>query len=311
MSSNADKNSLYNKFILKNSGSAPSGSKSSSSSTSNSIFSESNSLISKVAFLLLVIFGFIIALRLGIMLLSVLFNRGQNPHLINGMVDATQSLVINQNPNVKGSKTISRSMNKSGGIEFTWSVWIYVNGIDTSGNRFNSSNAGVYRHIFSKGTDIFLPNGLNFPNNAPGLYLTPYKNELLVIMNTNEVINEEIRIPDIPLNKWVNVIIKCVNTTLDVYINGVITKSTNLSGVPKQNYGNVYVAMNGGFNGYISNLWYYSKALNSVDIQKIAFRGPTTKTNISNTSSSGLQLRFPNYLSLRWYFADSRNEFNP
>jgi hypothetical protein len=308
MSSNSDKNSLYNKFTLKNSGSNPSGSK--STSTSNSIFSESNSLISKVAFLLLVIFGFIIALRLGIILLTSIFKRGQNPHLINGMVDATQSLVINQNPNLKGAKTVPRSINQSGGIEFTWSVWIYVNGIDTSGNRFNSSNAGVYRHIFSKGTDSFLPNGLNFPNNAPGLYLTPYKNELLLLMNTNDVINEEIRIPDIPLNKWVNVIVRCVNTTLDVYINGVITKSTNLSGVPKQNYGNVYVAMNGGFNGYISNLWYFSKALNSADIQRIAFRGPSTKTNTSNTNSSGLQLRYPNYLSLRWYFADSRNEFN-
>jgi len=245
------------------------------------------------------------------MLMSSIFSRSQNPHLINGMVDATQSLVINQNPSIKGSKMVPRSINKSGGIEFTWSIWIYVNGIDTSGNRLNSGNSGVYRHIFSKGTDSFLPNGLNFPNNAPGLYLTPYKNELLVIMNTNQVINEEIKIPDIPLNKWVNVIIKCVNTTLDIYINGVITKSTNLSGVPKQNYGNVYVAMNGGFNGYISNLWYFSKALNSVDIQQIAFRGPTTKTNISNTGSSGLQLRYPNYLSLRWYFADSRNEFNP
>lgn len=308
MSSNSDKNSLYNKFTLKNTGSNPSGSK--STSTSNSIFSESNSLISKVAFLLLVIFGFIIALRLGITLLSAIFKRGQNPHLINGMVDATQSLVINQNPSVKGAKTVPRSINQSGGIEFTWSVWIYVNGIDTSGNRFNSSSSGVHRHIFSKGTDSFLPNGLNFPNNAPGLYLTPYKNELLLLMNTNDVINEEIRIPDIPLNKWVNVIIRCVNTTLDVYINGIITKSTNLSGVPKQNYGNVYVAMNGGFNGYISNLWYFSRALNSSDIQRIAFRGPTTKTNTSNTSSSGLQLRYPNYLSLRWYFADSRNEFN-
>ena len=307
MSSSADKNSLYNKFTLKSSGSTPSG----STSTSNSIFSESNSLISKVAFLLLVIFGFIIALRLGITLITALFTGGQNPHLINGMVDATQSLVINQNPKIKGSKTVARSINQNGGIEFTWSVWIYVNGIDTSGNRFNSNSAGAYRHIFSKGTDSFLPNGLNFPNNAPGLYLTPYKNELLLLMNTNDVINEEIKIPDIPLNKWVNVIIKCVNTTLDVYINGVITKSTNLSGVPKQNYGNVYVAMNGGFNGFISNLWYFSRALNSVDIQNIAFRGPSTKTNKSNTGLSGLQLRFPNYLSLRWYFADSKNGYNP
>jgi hypothetical protein len=303
MSSKPDSN-FYNKFTSKSSGSTPSGS-------SNSIFSESNSLISKVAFLLLVIFGFIIGLRLGITLIANFFKSKQNPHLINGMVDASQSLVIYQDPSMKGAKTIMRSINQSGGIEFTWSIWIYVNGIDPSGNSGNSGTSGTYKHIFSKGTDTFLSNGLNFPNNAPGLYLTPYKNELMVIMNTNEIINEEIIIPDIPLNKWLNVIIRCNNTTVDVYINGVITKSTNLSGVPKQNYGNVYVAMNGGFNGYISNLWYYNRALNSVDIQNIAFRGPSTKLQVNNSNSSGLQLRFPNYLSLRWYFAGSKNGYNP
>ena len=301
MSSNSDSNSFYNKFTLKNSGSNPSGS-------SNSIFSESNSLISKVAFLLLVIFGFIIALRLGIILMTNIFKSKQNPHLINGMVDGTQSLVIQQDPKKKGSKTVLRSVNQSDGIEFTWSVWIYVNGIDLSGN---SVDSGKYRHIFSKGTDYFLSNGLNFPNNAPGLYLTPYKNELLVIMNTNEIINEEILIQDIPLNKWLNVIIRCNNTTVDVYINGIITKSTNLSGVPKQNYGNVYVAMNGGFNGYISNLWYYSNALNSSKIHNIVSRGPSTKLKLNNSALSGLQLKFPNYLSLRWYFAGSENGYNP
>jgi hypothetical protein len=54
-------------------------------------------------------------------------------------------------------------------------------------------------------------------------------------MNTFNVINEEITIPDVPLNKWVNVIIRCQNTTLDVYINGTITRSVELTGVPKQN----------------------------------------------------------------------------
>jgi hypothetical protein len=226
MSSNPDSNSFYNKFTLKSSGSTPSG-------NSNSIFSESNSLISKVAFLLLVIFGFIIALRLGITLIANIFKSSQNPHLINGMVDATQSLVIYQDPKMKGAKTIMRSINESNGIEFTWSVWIYVNGIDPSGN---SGNSGAHRHIFSKGTDSFLSNGLNFPNNAPGLYIAPNTNALVVMMNTFNNINEETVIPDIPLNKWVNVIIRCQNNKLDIYINGTITRSVQLLGVPKQNY---------------------------------------------------------------------------
>ena len=294
--SSKNNSNFYNKFTLKSSGSTPSGS-------SNSVFSESNSLISKVAFLLLVIFGFIIALRLGIALLANLF-KFKHPHLINGMVDATQSLVIYQDPSMKGAKTIMRSINQSGGIEFTWSVWIYVNGLDPSGN---SGTSGTYKHIFSKGTDSFLSNGLNFPNNAPGLYLTPYKNELMVVMNTNEIINEEILIPDIPLNKWLNVIIRCNNTTVDVYINGVITKSTNLSGVPKQNYGNVYVAMNGGFNGYISNLWYYNYALGTTAIQSLVNKGPNTKM----IGSNGMSNRDYDYLSLRWYFYGAGDAYNP
>ena len=44
-------------------------------------------------------------------------------------------------------------------------------------------------------------NGLMFPNNAPGLYVTPGKNELLLIMNTFDSIDEEIAIDNMPFNK--------------------------------------------------------------------------------------------------------------
>ena len=157
---------------------------------------------------------------------------------------------------------------------------------------------GKYRHIFSKCNDDFQQNtGLNFPNNAPGLYLSPIKNELIVMMNTYNVINEEIRIPDVPMNKWVNIIIICKGKNLDVYVNGLIARSIKLVGVPKQNYGDVYVAANGGFGGYISNLFYYAYAVNVSQIQKIIQSGPNTKllnSPLTSTDSS--------YLAQRWYF---------
>jgi hypothetical protein len=118
-------------------------------------------------------------------------------------------------------------------------------------------------------------------------------------MNTYDVINEEIDIPDIPLNKWVNVIIRCQNRKLDVYINGTITRSITLIGVPKQNYGDVYVAMNGGFSGYISNLWYYNYSLGTSAIQSLVQKGPNT----TMIGSNGLSDKSRNYLSLRWFFA--------
>ena len=262
-------------------------------------FLQSNSLVAKFAFLLLVIFGFMILLRVGISIVSWLFNPSDSPHLIDGMIDAKQLIVIPQDPSSNGHITIHRSDNANNGIEFTWSVWIYIENLQYL--------EGQYKHIFYKGNSNLESNGLNFPNNAPGLYIAPNTNALVVMMNTYNVINEETIIPDIPLNKWVNVIIRCQNTTLDVYINGTITRSVQLTGVPKQNYGDVYVAMNGGFDGNISDLWYYSYALGTSEIQSIAKNGPNTKM----VNSGGMDIKNPNYLSLRWFFAGAGDMFNP
>lgn len=258
-------------------------------------FLNSNSLVAKISFLLLAVFLFVIILQVSINALAWFLNNTTTPHLIEGMVDAKQLIVIPQNPQLSGAKPISRSVNGPNGIEFTWSVWIFIDDLQYL--------SGQYRHVFHKGNnDISQSTGLNFPNNAPGLYINPDTNALTVIMNTYQVINEEIIITDIPLNKWVNVIIRCRNTDLDVYINGTITKSMQLIGVPKQNYGDVYVAMNGGFSGNISNLWYYDYALGTTEIQNINKGGPNTK--MANTMSSS-SMKNSDYLSLRWYFYGS------
>jgi Concanavalin A-like lectin/glucanases superfamily len=263
-------------------------------------FLESNSLVTKFAFLLLVIFGFIVLLRIGISLISYFFKPNESPHLIDGMIDASQMVIYPQDPSSNSAVTIYRSVNATDGVEFTWSVWIFINNL-------NSGNDGMYKHIFSKGNSDLGSNGIIQPNNAPGLYIAPNTNALVLMMNTFNVIDEEITIPDIPLNKWVNVIIRCQNTTLDVYINGTIARSINLHGIPKQNYGDVFVAMNGGFNGYISNLWYYNYALGTAAIQNISERGPNTKM----IGSNGMNDKMYNYLSLRWFFYGSGDTYNP
>jgi hypothetical protein len=262
-------------------------------------FLQSNSLVAKLAFLLLVIFGFMILLRVGISVVSWLFNPSDSPHLIDGMVDAKQMIVITQDPSSNGSIPIYRSVNATDGIEFTWSVWLYIENLQYLEKQ--------YRHIFHKGNSNLETSGLNFPNNSPGLYIAPNTNALVVMMNTYNVINEETIIPDIPLNKWVNVIIRCQNTTVDIYINGTITRSVQLTGVPKQNYGDVFVAMNGGFDGNISDLWYYSYALGTSEIQSIAKNGPNTKM----VGSGGMDIKNPNYLSIRWFFSGAGDMFNP
>jgi hypothetical protein len=300
---NTDSGSSSNplsKFMSGNTGT------SSSSLSVESGFMQSNSLVAKVAFLLLVLFGFIVLLRIGIAILGYFYSPPSSPKLIDGMVDASQLMIIEQDPNAVGAKTVPRSVNASDGIEFTWSVWIYINNL--------TENQGKYRCVFYKGNDMNVNyntgdslEGVNYPNNAPGVYIAPDTNDLVIFMNTFNVINETITINNIPLNKWVNLIIRCQNTTLDVYVNGTITKSQELHGVPKQNYGNVYVGQNGGFSGYVSNLWYYDYALGTTEIQNMVVKGPNT--DMANNSS--MSMKDPNYLSLRWFFYGANDAFNP
>ena len=125
-------------------------------------------------------------------------------------------------------------------------------------------------------------------------------------MNTYSSITEEINVPNIPRNKWLNVIIRCQNTKIDVYINGLIAQSYQLNAVPKQNYGSVHVAANGGFPGFISNLFYYKYALSISEIQRLNNYGP----NLNLIQGSGkYENTTADYLSLRWYFGGANDQY--
>ena len=122
---------------------------------------------------------------------------------------------------------------------------------------------------------------------------------------------EEVRIEDIPLNKWLNIVIRLTKqTTLDIYVNGTLSKRHILSGVARQNYGDVYVCQNqhpNSWEGWISSLRYYDYALGTNDIMNIAEGGPNTTV----CSSSMGTMVMPPYLSNRWYFAGANSMYNP
>lgn len=256
-------------------------------------------LVGRVAFIIFVIILFIMLLSLGVSLITMLFSPNRSPHLIDGMKDATEMTVIHQDPTYKGAVPIMRSNNQRDGIEFTWSVWIYVKDLNPEGQ---------VKHIFHKGNNNLnfnnedIPIGMNYPNNGPGLYIDANTNALIVVMNTFDDILEEIKVTDLPMKKWVNIMIRCEGKTLDVYINGNIAKRHVLKSVPKQNYGDVYVNANNGYNGNLSNLWYFDKALGLSKIQSIVENGP----NLKVAKKSDVSKSYPPYLSLRWYLTETK-----
>lgn len=264
-------------------------------------FLYSNSLVAKVCFLVLIIILFIIGARLGSRLIAWLLSPSKNPILINGLRKGNSPLRIYQDPKQQDSVPILRSVNERDGLEFTWSVWLFVekinNGEDLTDDR--------KQHIFNKGSyentggktdfDNIDIQGMNFPNNAPGLYLSRKENALYVLMNTFTGVLEEVKIPDIPMNKWINVVMRCKGRNMDTYVNGTIVSRHVFQSVPRQNYGDVWVAQRGGFSGMLSSLRYYNHALTGVEVENLVKAGPNL------TADDSMKI-FPPFLALRWFF---------
>tara|TARA_B110000438_G_C15808010_1_gene648333 strand:+ start:1403 stop:2362 length:960 start_codon:yes stop_codon:yes gene_type:complete len=270
-------------------------------------FLMSNTAVAKFCFFILVILLFVFALRLGSKLLSWVLAPSPNPYLINGMKSGKKYLKIIQDPRDRESIPLLRSDNEREGTEFTYSVWLYIE--DLANYR-----VGKRKHIFHKGSKVFARKNtwrigdddkvdiseMAFPNNSPGLFLAESGNELIVTVNTFEHILEEVRIPNIPLNKWINISIRVSNLNLDVFMNGNIAVRHRLRSPVKQNMGDVHVNAQGGFDGMLSSLRYFNSSLSSSEIMDLVRAGPNLKMDKSMNI-------FPPYMSLRWYFRE-KNE---
>jgi len=268
-------------------------------------FLQSNSLIAKFGFIILVLFGFLFLFRIGMLIISSILAPTDSPYLVKGLISGTESVRIQQDSRTS-SAIVNYSENQPTGLEFTYSVWILLNSTNTTGK---------YSHIFNKGivdgSNITI-SGINTMSNAPGLYMkgnSDGTSTLRVYMDTFSKTGPIQNIDDqrttmdisgIPYNKWVNVIIRVQNRILDVYINGVLTQHKDLGYVPRQNFGDVYVCQNGGFSGKLSDLRYYAKSLNVFEINGIVGWGPSLSTS---PSASGQSDTDASYLSYLWYKA--------
>ena len=282
-------------------------------------FISSNTMIAKATFLLGVIIIFSILFYIGSRMIYYFISPSETPYLINGMKDATASVTITQNIGQKTSIPLLRSINQYGGVEFTYSFWIYVNDI-------TYNEIVDYKHVFNKGSS---PNsvgeggsGLFGPNNAPGVYLYSGKKNMsdnlieqypilgmlvrINVFHNNESAKkayyDDIYVDAIPIKKWVGIIIRVTTQNIcDIYINGTLTKRHKLSNIVKQNYDDLYINSSGGFAGNLSNLKYYNYAIGTLEIDSLTTKGP----NLKIEKNSNIENSKPQYLSSQWYSNDT------
>ena len=283
-------------------------------------FVNSNTTISRFVFVMAMFLLFLGAFNVGISLIQDYWLNSKSPILINGMVSANKLKVISTNPNVDRSVPIYRSINQEYGLEYTWNVWVYIEDL-------NKIDNNLYQRVFSKGSQEPGITGVatsrtssgvipKLLNASPGLFITKNAADnsltskqnlhagLVLVVNTfdsgtkNTDYMEEIKIKNIPVKKWMCITIRVENTTVDIYLNGILTQRKKLNNLPRQNYYDTMIGdADNGFNGFISSLRYYDHAIHYDDIQSLYGTGPN-RTSIDTSMSDNIQ----NYLSMNWYY---------
>ena len=309
--------------------------KSESNSTSYSDFFSLNSIFAKIAFFIFVIILFLILAKLTLSAMLYSFQSKSNPVLINGLISGVTPYTLIRNPNNQTFVSLPRSNNQYYGSEFTWSVWLNVDQLE--------SKSYKYYHVFNLGNKTPRDNGIMSVNNSPGVYLmqsksntaqTGYSLGMHIVMDTepfsefdaqkdisNNVLptlnvnsksswshSKYIDITELPLKNWFNVVIRLENTVLDIYINGTIAGRINFETVPKQNFYDVQVCQNGGFQGLLSDLKYFSRALNIFEINSVVLAGPNLASPTIQGSvdvPSGGKLNSYDYISDLWYYRNT------
>jgi hypothetical protein len=155
----------------------------------------------------------------------------------------------------------------SGTSNFTYSIWFYV---DNWNYRYGEPKVVFGRMTSGTGTKEPCPSVVlgALQNNLaisltvyPGIDVTP---DVTKIDNNSIVHN--CSIANIPIQRWVNLLISVYGRTLDVYLDGKLVRTCLLPGVAKIDANApVFITPNGGFSGWTSKFQYWS---DSTDPQK-------------------------------------------
>jgi len=160
------------------------------------------------------------------------------------------------------------------GFEFSFHYWLFVHDW--------SYKFGQVKHIFSKGKKPEKELG-EAVNQCPGVFLAKYKNNLIMTLNVkNEQNPIKLIIPNIPLNKWMDIALTVKNNYVELYFNGKLYLTKVLSNIVLQNENPLHTSVNKGFSGLLSNLTYYPYSLSPKEVLSNHNNGLSKHNNILN-----------------------------
>jgi hypothetical protein len=202
----------------------------------------------------------------------------KDPNTLQGLQSGKTASTIS-------ASTLSTVNGTSNSTNFAYSVWFYVNDWNY---RYGEPKVIVGRMGATTSTSAaaLLETGAD---PCPSIMLGAVENNVNVSVGcfpgiegeagtgsdgTRSTVVHTCTIANVPLQKWVNIVVSVNGRTMDLSLDGKLVRTCLLPGVVNvNNSADIHVTPAGGFDGWTSKIQYFPNPLNSQQTQNIYNRG--------------------------------------
>lgn len=217
------------------------------------------------------------------MLLKYIFT---DPYTLQNIQDGRTTSTISASSLATNGSNVPSS-------NFAYSVWFYINDWNY---RYGEPKVIFGRMGAKSGSNEGSVPGISGLDPCPAVVLGAVENNISVSLGCYPGADQEPTTPggntivhtctvaNVPIQKWVNLVVSVYGRTMDLYIDGKLVRTCLLPGVASiNNNANIYVTPAGGFNGWTSNLQYYPNSLNPQEVWNIYSKGYANWSSMFNT----------------------------
>ena len=228
------------------------------------------------------VLGIIVTVIIVVLIIMFIYYVLRDPYTLQNLQNGQNMSTINASSLATNGSNIPSS-------NFAYSIWFYVNDFNyrygspkvifgrmggPTASNVGSSSSGSGSIDDISGMDPCPAVVLGAIENNVEIYLGCFPGVNQTPTDGGNTIVHKCSVSNVPIQKWVNLVISVYGRSLDVYIDGKLVRTCLLPGVANiNNNSNVYVTPSGGFSGWTSKFQYYPTALNPQEVYNIYVKG--------------------------------------
>jgi len=222
-----------------------------------------------------------------------------NPYNLQNMQNGQTASVISASSLATNGSSVPSS-------NFAYSIWFYINDWNYRYGEPKVIFGRMGSTSSSTSTSSSSISGVSGIDPCPAVVLGAVENNIDISLSCFPGVNQlsssttpttttqllTCSVANVPIQKWVNLIISVYGRTMDVYIDGKLVKTCLLPGIANINANSdIYVTPSGGFNGWTSKFQYYPSSINPQDAWNIYTSGYSSSWfNLTNSYQIQLSL---------------------